>query len=96
MLTRHQSEPGRQVTAILKVGASANRCDHRSSGLWANPADLSNPLADHVGLEDLRDLAIKHPDALINLQQESVQAGDDLTRQLGKLIIESGQNLRNQ
>src|SRR5580692_4123274 len=96
MLARDQPQPGRQMTAVLEVGAIADRRDHRRRGLRSNATDLGDVLAGLTGLEDRRNLAIKSLDALIDLQHESVQTGNNLANHLSQLIIGCSQNLWNQ
>src|ERR1700732_808706 len=87
MLARHQPEPGRQVAAVLEVGAVANRGYHRGCCLRPDSADLGYPLTHIAGFEDRGDLAIKSFDALVDLKHESVPARDDLSHHFSQLIV---------
>ena len=96
MLTRHEPKPGRQVTPVLEVGSIADRRDHRGCRLRSNSPDLGNLLTDVAGFEDCLDLPVESPDAIVDLEHESVQARNDLPHQPCELVIVCGEDLWNQ
>src|SRR5258708_1160903 len=87
MLARYQPKPRCQVTAVLEVGAIANRRYHRGCRLRPDPSTLGNGLAKLGGFEDRGDLSIESLDAIVDLKHEGVQTRDDLSHHLSQLIV---------
>jgi hypothetical protein len=74
MLAWYKPQPGCQVSAVLEVGAVADRRYHCGRRLRPDSSDLGNPLTNLAGLEDRIDLSIESFDAFIDLQHECIQA----------------------
>lgn len=95
VLPWHQSEPRREMPAILEVAAVADCRDHGRCRLRSNAAVLRNALAMVTGLKDGLNLLVKSSDALVDLKHERIQAPDSLAHKYGKLDIRLSEDLRN-
>ena len=96
MLTRHKSEPSRQVPAVLKIRTIADCRYHRGCGLGANPPNLGDSLADLAGFEDRINLSIESFDASVDFEHEGVHACQDFPHQGRQLIVGRRENLGNE
>lgn len=78
VLSRHESQPGSEMTAVFEVASGADRRDNRGRGLRADATDPRQALAVPVLPEYAIDPAVERHDPGIEFMEEREQAAEDL------------------
>lgn len=86
-VSRHEAEPGGQMTAIFELPGIPYGGDQGRGGFRAHPFDLGNPLTGVALLKHLGDSLINVGDAQINLPSELIEIGHAIPEKRCQTIV---------